>query len=185
MNTLRGIHEACPAITKAFVITSSDTLIEGVKNLFNWTKDGFPDAMPEGPVKHRFGLLRDHLQYTDANGLEVKFWKVAPEHIHNATFQAECALLDHFNVPPTGDADTCTCGKCMLLKQLAEIRFARDGHACQKDSHGIQLALKYGKFKKGEMIHLTNNADVTATIPMRVDAKGFVFCSDGTAKHKA
>jgi hypothetical protein len=86
MNTLRDIHKRFPTITKAFVITSSDTLIEGVKNLFNWTKNGFPETMLEGPIKERFGLLRDHLQSLDTNGLEVKFWKVAPEYLQNATF---------------------------------------------------------------------------------------------------
>lgn len=183
MDCLKQIHTLYPTLKRAYIITSSDALIEGVQNLSNWTKNGFPDVMPDPSFKEHFTVLHAHLQDTDAIGLDVQFWKVAPEYINNATFEAECGLLLHFGLPLNKDADTCTCGSCMASWQKADLEFARQGHACEKDNHGIQLATKYGNFKKGQMIPLTNNADVTVNIPMLVDAEGFVFCADGTAQH--
>jgi hypothetical protein len=185
-NAIREITSDHPRIKKAFIMTSSEALIDGVKNLFLWTKNGFPDTVPQGTFKMCLGLLRDHLQSFDASGVEVKFWKVAPEFITGPTFQAECSLLDFFNVPPTGNPETCTCGNCMDDKQYAELIFAKFGYACRKDAHGLGLAQKYGSLKKGEKFVITNNADITKqTVTMRVDGKGMVFCSDGTAKHIA
>jgi hypothetical protein len=185
-NAIREITSDHPRIKKAFIMTSSEALIDGVKNLFLWTKNGFPDTVPQGTFKMCLGLLRDHLQSFDASGVEVKFWKVAPEFITGPTFQAECSLLDFFNVPPTGNPETCTCGNCMDDKQYAELIFAKFGYACRKDAHGLGLAQKYGSLKKGEKFVITNNADITTpTVTMRVDGKGMVFCSDGTAKHIA
>ncbi|KAE8442152.1 hypothetical protein EG329_003803 [Mollisiaceae sp. DMI_Dod_QoI] len=136
-NTIRDIVAQYPRIKKAFIMTSSEALIEGC---------------------------------FDAMGVEVKFWKVAPEYITGATFQSECALLNHFNAPPTANADTCSCRNCMDEKQLADVMFAKYGNARRKDNHGIQLATKYGQLKKGEKFVITNNADVhTPTVIMRVD----------------
>lgn len=62
-------------------MTSSEELVEAVAKLFVWTKDGFPNALPGGMSSMLLDLLRGHLQSFDAKGIEVKFWKVAPEFI--------------------------------------------------------------------------------------------------------
>jgi len=122
------------------------------------------------------GLLRRHLASFDEKGIEVKFWKVAPEFITGPTFYAENQLLDHFNVPHVSDPANCHCGDCINRKQYGELNFAKYGMACCPCGFGKELAKKYGKLKKGDKFVITNNADVTeATVTMLVDGKGMKF----------
>ncbi|CZR65069.1 uncharacterized protein PAC_14969 [Phialocephala subalpina] len=175
-NTLRQLFKDKPKIKKGYIMTSSDALIQGVSNIFEWTKNGFPATLPEGMSQELLGLLRGHLQDFDTRGFEVKFWKVAPEFITGPTFPSENQLLDFFDAPHETDVSTCHCTDCMDRKQYAELKFAKYGMACCPCEFGKLLAKKYGKLKKGDKFVITNNTGVTeATVIMRVDAKGMVF----------
>jgi hypothetical protein len=172
-NTLRDLVTNNPQIKTAYIMTSSDTLIKGVSKLFEWTKDGFPKTL-SGKLSMLFGLLRGHLQDFDTDGYSVKFWKVAPEFITGPTFDAECALLESFEIGR--DPGSCHCPDCIDEDQYRELKFAKFGMACCPCPTGIALARKYGGLKKGDKFVITNNAGVTEpTVTMRVDGKGMVF----------
>lgn len=62
-------------------MTNSEELVESVTKLFRWAKDGFPDTLPGGMSSMLLSLLRGHIQSFDSKGIDIKFWKVAPEFI--------------------------------------------------------------------------------------------------------
>lgn len=176
LNSIREIFDKRSTIKKAFVVTSSITMIEAIKKLYDWTKDGFPDVLPGGMSSMLIQILRGHLSAFDKTGHVVKFWLVAPEHITRPTFNAENQLLDFFKAPHDENTANCHCGNCMDEKQYKEAMFAKVGMPCCACPFGVTLSQKYGHLKKGDKFVTTNNAGVTAaTVEMLVDAKAGQF----------
>lgn len=157
-------------------VTSSHVICNGVNQLFDWFKNGFPVTLPGGMSKQDYMFLHHNIKFLEDKGITVQFWRTERQFIIDATCLAWNRFLAIEDAPISEDPNECICSDCMVRKQAKEYEYARTGVACCPCPHSLDLIAKAGYLKKGEKFVLTNNAGVTeATVEMLVDAQGRTF----------